>query len=125
MPAYPRTRAARRGAGHAPSRPASTPQQPLTAVTSVKPAPAETPEADPYQAANRRFLATLGIATHGMSPISLYEAWLDWWLHLAVAPGKQAQIGVKAIEKWVRLRRYLGECALKGECAEPCIVPLA
>ncbi|GIL00726.1 MAG: poly-beta-hydroxybutyrate polymerase [Alphaproteobacteria bacterium] len=94
-------------------------------MTSVAPAPAEAPEADHYQAANRRFLAALGVATHGMSPISLYEAWLDWWLHLAVAPGKQAQIGVKAIEKWVRLRRYLGECALKGECAERCIVPLA
>ncbi|MCG6858666.1 MAG: alpha/beta fold hydrolase [Salaquimonas sp.] len=72
---------------------------------------------------DRQIHAALAPLTFGLSPISLYQAWLDWALHRAIAPGKQYRDLLKAFEKWARLRRYLIECGLKHEPA-PTITPL-
>ena len=63
--------------------------------------------------------------TLGLSPMALGLAWADWAVHLAVSPGKQFQLGHKAMRKWVRLWLHLADCIAKGgRGGEPCIVPL-
>ena len=44
--------------------------------------------------------------TAGLSPIALTGAWLDWATHLAVSPGKHAQLVQKGFKKWLRLAAY-------------------
>ena len=67
--------------------------------------------------------AGLGRLTHGLSPASLLIAYLDWLMHLAFSPGKQLQLGEKAVRKALRLSLYLRDCA-RDQSAEPCIEPL-
>lgn len=67
--------------------------------------------------------AGLGRLTHGLSPASLLIAYLDWLMHLAFSPGKQVQLGEKAVRKALRLSLYLRDCA-RDQSAEPCIEPL-
>ncbi|HSR72998.1 MAG TPA: poly-beta-hydroxybutyrate polymerase N-terminal domain-containing protein, partial [Kiloniellales bacterium] len=52
--------------------------------------------------------AALGRMTLGISPAALAQAWADWAVHLAMAPGKQAELGQKALRKAVRFWLYAG-----------------
>ncbi len=52
------------------------------------------------------------------------EAYFDWLVHLAAAPGKQSQLWQKALRKWMRLGRYMASCAVSGGKGECCIEPL-
>jgi polyhydroxyalkanoate synthase len=62
--------------------------------------------------------------TLGLSPAALAEACFDWFIHLAIAPGKQMQLGQKAFRKWLRLSHYLATClTLQGDVTR-CIEPL-
>jgi len=67
--------------------------------------------------------AWLGRFTGGLSPASMMLAYLDWLMHLAYSPAKQAQIAEKAVRKAVRLSLYLQRCTCEGDSA-PCIEPL-
>ncbi|EIM93835.1 poly-beta-hydroxybutyrate polymerase domain-containing protein [Paraburkholderia hospita] len=49
-------------------------------------------------ALDRAAQATLAVATSGISPASICLAWLDWALHLAVAPGKHMDLALHAIQ---------------------------
>lgn len=62
--------------------------------------------------------------TASISPAALVLAFLDWGMHLANAPGKQAALVEKALRKWVRFALYLSHQAGNPECAA-CIEPLA
>jgi polyhydroxyalkanoate synthase len=62
--------------------------------------------------------------TGGLSPSALAGAYMDWALHLATAPGKQAQLLEKAAKKGMRLAQYAGNAAVRQEQSEPCIEPL-
>jgi polyhydroxyalkanoate synthase len=62
--------------------------------------------------------------TMGLSPAALAEAYFDWALHLAFAPGKQLQLSEKAIRKWLRLANFLASCGLPQDGKSPCIEPL-
>ncbi len=73
---------------------------------------------------DRLFHAWIAAGTCGISPISLSQAWQDWLLHLAISPGKQRHILIKAIEKVARLQNVLATCAVAGGKAKPCISPL-
>jgi polyhydroxyalkanoate synthase len=42
--------------------------------------------------------AALGKLTMGVSPVSLAMSWFDWATHLAASPGKQFQLGQKALD---------------------------
>lgn len=77
-----------------------------------------------FRDVDRLFHAWMSAGTLGISPISLSQAWQDWLLHLAISPGKQRQIQIKAMEKVVRLQRLLAACALEQDGAVPCISPL-
>jgi polyhydroxyalkanoate synthase len=72
---------------------------------------------------DRMVHAQLGRLTAGISPTALQQAFADWLLHLAMAPGKQAELQQKAARKWVRLWLYGLRCA-SGRQTAPCIEPL-
>jgi len=62
-------------------------------------------------------------ATAGLSPVALALAFGDWAMHLASAPGKQAELVRKAQRKWLRYANYLGHTVRGVECPH-CIEPL-
>ena len=71
---------------------------------------------------DRLYHAWLGRVTLGLSPAALWQAYFDWSLHLAMAPGKQTELAVKAMRKASRLYRYSTR-SLAGD-STPCIEPL-
>jgi polyhydroxyalkanoate synthase len=62
-------------------------------------------------------------ATAGLSPVALALAFGDWAMHLAAAPGKQAELMRKAERKWLRYANYLAQLARGADCPR-CIEPL-
>jgi polyhydroxyalkanoate synthase len=71
---------------------------------------------------DRMLHAGMARLTQGLSPASLAAAAGDWLTHLALSPGKQQQLGEKALRKLNRLLLYINQCA-RGPGA-PCIEPL-
>jgi polyhydroxyalkanoate synthase len=71
---------------------------------------------------DRMLHAAIARLTQGLSPASLAAAAGDWLTHLALSPGKQQQLGEKALRKLNRLLLYMAQCA-RGPSA-PCIEPL-
>lgn len=68
--------------------------------------------------------SSLAQITGGLSPASLLDAYMDWGIHLAISPGKQAELAVKGVRKWMRLMNFACHCGARGGHAEPCIEPL-
>ncbi|MCL4767562.1 MAG: alpha/beta fold hydrolase [Hyphomicrobiaceae bacterium] len=62
--------------------------------------------------------------TLGLSPAALTEAYFDWFVHIASAPGKRLQLAEKALRKSARLARYAAACAMNPNGGPPCIEPL-
>jgi polyhydroxyalkanoate synthase len=75
-------------------------------------------------AMDRAYRANLAKATFGLSPAALGEAYLDWWLHAAASPGRQAWLAWKAWRKLFRYAHFLAQAAVNWGVAEPCIEPL-
>ena len=69
--------------------------------------------------------AAIARFTAGISPISLFAAYSDWALHLALSPGKRAELVRKAARKWTRYAHYAARCAAGHDGHTPCIAPLA
>ena len=61
-------------------------------------------------------------ATGGLSPIAVALAFSDWALHLAAAPGKQADLARKSMRKWLRYANFLSH-AVRGVDCPRCIEP--
>jgi len=61
--------------------------------------------------------------TLGISPAALMLAYLDWIVHLSIAPAKQLELVQKAVRKAVRFYIYTVRCSSRPD-AEPCIEPL-
>ncbi len=61
--------------------------------------------------------------TGGLSPAALSLALMDWWLHLAAAEGKRAELVWKAANKAGRFGAHMLSTRL-GQRSEPCITPL-
>jgi polyhydroxyalkanoate synthase len=76
------------------------------------------------EALDRALNYALSRATLGLSPASLAEAYFDWLVHLAVAPGKQLQLYQEALHEGLRLWHYALTCALRDTGGSPCIEPL-
>ena len=72
---------------------------------------------------DRMVNANLARGTAGISPTVLAMAYLDWLIHLGLAPGKQALLTEKAVRKMVRLAMYAGK-SMQGDAVPPCIEPL-
>jgi polyhydroxyalkanoate synthase len=73
------------------------PQRSLPAP--LPPSPCECEDRDPSAAFaetyDRFFHANLARFTSGLSPAALMQAYFDWCIHLATAPGKQMQLVYK------------------------------
>src|SRR6476646_9021719 len=52
-----------------------------------------------------------GRFTQSLSPGTLLLAYLDWFAHIANAPGKQGLLVEKAMRKWTRLLLYAAASA--------------
>ncbi|MCL4745208.1 MAG: alpha/beta fold hydrolase [Burkholderiaceae bacterium] len=106
-----------------------TPAAPPTAgalPATVEPRPCANAD-DVAEAAARRNIdrminAALGRLTQGLSPVTMAASYADWWLHLAMAPGKQKELVEKALRKAARLATYSAR-AVSGETPR-CIEPL-
>ena len=72
---------------------------------------------------DRALHAAVARFTGGLSPAAVGNAYLDWAVHLAVAPGKRLQLMDKAIRKAVRFATY-ARSALVDENTQCCIQPL-
>ena len=72
---------------------------------------------------DRMVNANLARATAGISPTVVTLAYLDWLIHLGLAPGKQGLLAEKAFRKGLRLALYAGR-ALQDPATPPCIDPL-
>jgi poly[(R)-3-hydroxyalkanoate] polymerase subunit PhaC len=73
---------------------------------------------------DRSLHATIARFTLGLSPAALAEAYFDWAIHLAVAPGKRLQLVDKATRKSVRFANYALRSAMTGGKTPCCIEPL-
>ncbi len=88
----------------------------------VAPSPPPLPGVLGGDALDRMLHAGLARITAGISPAALGLAYTDWWMHLAGAPGKQAQLMQEAWSEMVRLALSAARAASGKEC-EPCIEP--
>jgi polyhydroxyalkanoate synthase len=67
--------------------------------------------------------AGLARLTSGLSPAALASAYMDWAVHLAMSPGKQVELAIKASSNWARLAQFAACCASDGGSSDPCIEP--
>lgn len=71
--------------------------------------------------ADRLIHAWQGRMTNGIAPVSLLLAYLDWWVHLANAPAKQAALAEEALTKLLYLSLYAAGAA--NPATPPCVEP--
>ena len=72
---------------------------------------------------DRMMHAAMGRATSGLSPASLIAAYMDWFAHLSMSPGKRQRLLEKAVRKYNRLLIYAQSAVGSGHKV-PCIEPL-
>jgi polyhydroxyalkanoate synthase len=102
-----------------PTAPAAA-QPPAAATAAPCPPEAEDGAALPL---DRLVNATLAKMSLGISPLALPAAYLDWAMHLALSPGKQAELGHKALRKMLRFALYANS-GMGQDQSETCIKPL-
>ncbi len=103
--------------------PASPPPARPSSARARASAPPPSPRSQAYEAIDRALHAHLARLTFGLSPAVLARAYLDWLVHLALAPGKQAQLAEKALRKAIRFGLYVARATVDPE-TPPCIEPL-
>jgi polyhydroxyalkanoate synthase len=100
---------------------------PALARERLQPAPEPfeppSPSSQTFEALDRALQAGIGRITHGISPIVLARACVDWLVHLGLSPGKQAQLVEKATRKALRLAIYAARAAA-NPATPACIQPL-
>lgn len=64
------------------------------------------PDAHRHAALDRGAMASLARLTAGLSPHAMIDAWSDWAMHLARAPGRQLELVERAQANWTRLAHY-------------------
>ncbi len=69
----------------------------------------DAPPLDGFQTMDRVLRAAEARLTQGVAPTAVAAAWMDWWIHLMRAPGKQLGIaqraGIDAARLWLWLLR--------------------
>jgi polyhydroxyalkanoate synthase len=109
--------------------PTVVPLRAAEARRTARPAPAdETPPPDDgpsFDVYSRLVHAAVAPFTAGVSPWALALAFADWGLHLAAAPGKRADLQLKAARKLARFWLHLVRQAGRADDQAPCIEPLA
>jgi polyhydroxyalkanoate synthase len=92
-------------------------------VTPIAAADGDPLGIESFQAFDRLRAVNVSKLTAGISPGALATAYFDWAFHLASAPGKQMELGVKAARKWQRLSAWLMSSAMDPQ-TPPVIAPL-
>ncbi len=104
----------------------------LPATVPLPPAPQDPQsiEKDSYSTTafaellDRSTHAAIARATLGLSPAAMMSAWSDWWVHLAMSPGKRLKLVEKATRKSLKFSQHAAQCATHREGVAPCIAPL-
>ena len=60
-----------------------------------------------FRSYDRMLRATRARTTQGISPIAVADAWTNWAVHLAMAPGKQAELALTAANMAARFALWL------------------
>jgi polyhydroxyalkanoate synthase len=97
--------------------PQSGPLNSLKAATEAR-EPHGSKRLPSFAAYDRILRAVRARATQGISPIAIADAWSNWAVHLAMAPGKQAELALSAASMAARFRLWLLG-AFAGEPHEP------
>lgn len=74
----------------------------------------------PESTLDRTIHAGIAQLTGGFSPMAVAEAWFDWALHLAVSPGKIADLMLRAFEEGVEAADIAIEAASGDALCAPC-----
>ncbi|WP_206364091.1 PHA/PHB synthase family protein [Paenirhodobacter ferrireducens] len=124
----PAVRARAKVAKPAPVAEAPRVQLPVPLVTSagiVGDTPEKRAAEESFRQLDHYVHALMGKAEGGLSPLALSLAWADWAAHLAISPGKQAELAWKSARKAQRLAAEV-MCQIGGVGTEtaPCIEPL-
>ncbi|MDX5400991.1 MAG: alpha/beta fold hydrolase [Rhodobacterales bacterium] len=103
---------------------AKSPQ--LPAVVSAPPAASrdEGRPLHPHQNLDRSVMAAMAQVTGGVSPHAVADAWTDWWLHMARAPGRQLELIEKAQQNTLRLMQH-NAAAMMGKTEDVPFTPKA
>ena len=94
---------ARTPAKHKPRESETVPQD-APSLPAVVPPTASEPH--PHAALDRSAMASLARLTGGLSPHAMIDAWSDWALHLARAPGRQLELIERAQANGTKLAQY-------------------
>ena len=72
-----------------------------------------------FQTLDRAAHAAISQATAGLSPAALGGAFFDWWVHLALSPGKQADLAQQAIAGAAENLTFAAQSVFEAPC-DPC-----
>ncbi|MGO9484070.1 MAG: PHA/PHB synthase family protein [Rhodomicrobium sp.] len=71
---------------------------------------------------DRFYHYTLAKQTGGLSPVALWLAFMDWALHLSLAPGTRTKLAAKLISSGFAYQNYLaGAAGINGETPSPVV----
>ncbi|ATX65416.1 poly-beta-hydroxybutyrate polymerase [Roseinatronobacter bogoriensis subsp. barguzinensis] len=102
-----------------PKAPSAPP--PRRSVPSV-PHPTSAAPGHTHASLDRSTMATLARMTSGLSPHAILDAWGDWAMHLARAPGRQIELMERAQSNWLKLARFAAAATL-GQSPEKPFAP--
>jgi polyhydroxyalkanoate synthase len=90
------------------------PAKVLPAAASRNPKPVH-----PHQNLDRSVMASMARVTGGVSPHAIADAWTDWWLHMARAPGRQLELVERAQQNALKLMDHAGRTLSGSTVAAP------
>ena len=90
----------------------------LVDTASSKPTATDTP-AHPHQDIDRLVRATIAKYTAGVSPFSIYQAWSDWAMHLARAPGRQLELSETALKNTTAVLDHAFKASIDSAAEAP------
>ncbi|MGF1463070.1 MAG: PHA/PHB synthase family protein [Maricaulaceae bacterium] len=95
----------------------------MNALTAaITPAPTQ-PVPRLTETLDRAVHANMAQLTGGMSPAALGVAYIDWAAHLAMSPGKTAELAINAWTGAFKLANFAGACFWVGGDPKACLEP--